>query len=86
VAKVALDHGLNANLVHKWRRQAARVQAHDAAPAPAATPFVPVALAPSVEPLPDIRIDVRRGQTAITVSWPMAAATDCANWMRELLR
>jgi hypothetical protein len=29
---------------------------------------------------------VRRGTTTITVAWPMAAAAECAGWMREVLR
>lgn len=85
VAKVALEHGLNANLVHKWRREAARAPKADTDSAPVGQ-FVPVALARCAEPVPDIRIDLRRGSTAITVTWPMAAAADCASWMRELLR
>ena len=83
VAKVALDHGLNANLVHKWRREASRGQGHVEVPPPQ---FVPVALPPATDTARDIRIDVRRGQTSITVTWPMAAAADCAVWIRELLR
>ena len=34
----------------------------------------------------DIRIELRRGPIAISVSWPCAAASACAAWMRELLR
>lgn len=41
VAKVAMSHGLNANLVHKWRRGVER--ARDAASAGA---FVPVSTQP----------------------------------------
>ena len=48
--------------------------------------FVAVQL-PPVETAPaDIRIELRRGSTAISVSWPCAAASQCAVWMRELLR
>lgn len=85
IARVALAHGLNANLVHKWRRQTSGT-------APQALPqeyaaFVPVnvAAAPTAAG-GDIRIELRRGATAINVSWPVAAATECAAWMRELLR
>jgi transposase len=89
VAKVALAHGLNANLVHKWRREASRSQAPAVGPTSAMTQarhFVPVTMPPAAQPLGDIRIDVRRGATTITVAWPMAAAAECASWMRELLR
>lgn len=85
VAQVALNHGLNANLVHKWRREAAPSRAPVAAASPPAQ-FVPLALPPGPEPSPDIRIELRRGLTTITVAWPMAAAAECAGWMRELLR
>src|ERR1043166_4379325 len=84
VASVALSNGLNANLVHKWRRRAQR----STTPAAKRVPleFVPVALPTAPEPTPGIRIDVRRGPTSITVTWPVAAAAECASWMRELLR
>ena len=82
VASVAMSHGINANVVHKWRRLAG------AAPLPIAS-FVPVALpAPTyAAPAPaDIRMELRRGATSMTITWPAAAAADCAAWMRELLR
>ena len=34
----------------------------------------------------DIRIELRRGPTALTIRWPVSATTDCAAWLRELLR
>ena len=86
VAKVALAHGLNANLVHKWRRQTGRVDVTAASPREVAT-FIPLPLAAHSAPAGgDIRIELRRGATAVNVTWPMAAASDCAAWMRELLQ
>lgn len=80
VASVALSHGINANVVHKWRRLAG------AAPLSVGS-FVPVALpAPSRATPADIRMELRRGATTMTISWPAAVAADCAAWMRELLR
>ena len=88
VAAVALQHGLNANLVHRWRRLAAG----DAPARPTGTgleiapaPFLPVAIA-TAPAAADIRIELRRGATAVTVSWPQATAADCGAWLRELLR
>jgi hypothetical protein len=50
------------------------------------TTFVPLQL-PQVKAAPvDIRIELHRGPIAINVSWPCAAASECAAWMRELLR
>jgi transposase len=83
VAKVAMTHGLNANLVHKWRRQA---QADGGVVAPA---FVPVAVAaPTVmsEPAQFVDLELQRGATSVRVRWPMAGASSCAAWLREILR
>ena len=82
MAKVAMSHELNANVVHRWRRQSAR------ADAPALVKmgdFVPVSLASTSAPA-DIRIELRRGATTMAITWPAAAAAECAAWMRELLR
>lgn len=82
VASIALSHGINANVVHKWRRQAG-----GALPALQAPAFVPVPLPPAAcAPAPDIRIELRRGATSVSVTWPLAAAEQCAVWMRELLK
>ena len=95
VAAIAQAHGLNANLVHKWRRGPARVpqravaavQSTSAAD-PGAHVFVPLQLPTqaSAAPKSDIRIELRRGATSVTVTWPTDAAGECASWMRELLR
>lgn len=85
VAKVALSHGINANVVHRWR-QLAREEL--GAPATMTGEFVPVSL-PAVSPpaaARDIQIQLRRGATAMTISWPLSAAADFGAWMRELLR
>ncbi len=82
VAGVALSHGINANVVHKWRRLA-----HAGTEPLAVGSFIPVAVPAPVAPATqDIRIELRRGATAMTITWPSAAAGDCAAWMRELLR
>jgi transposase len=85
VSAVALAHGLNANLVHKWRRLAARESGARAEAR--GDVFVPVAVAPAAPLMPaDIRIELRRGSVAINVTWPLGAAGQCAAWMREILR
>lgn len=84
VAGVALSHGINANIVHKWRRQATGTSALAPTMLP---PFVPVSLPPaSCAPTPDIRIELRRGATSVSLTWPLAGAEHCALWMRELLK
>ena len=91
VAAIALAHGLNANLVHKWRRGVAppvRPPASSGA-GHGAGEFIALAL-PSREAAPaalaDIRIELRRGATSVAVSWPLAAADQCAAWLRGWLR
>ena len=92
VAKVAMAHGINANVVHRWR-QLAREDG-TAAPQEALMPpadtggFVPVPLpAPSVPaPVDDVRIELHRGTTTVKVTWPMSAAAECGAWLREVLR
>ena len=81
VAKVAMSYGLNANLVHGWRKVARERGADDARLTPSPSVSGPSPLAPA-----DIQIELRRGTTAMRITWPIAAAADCAAWMRELLR
>jgi len=97
MAAVAMAHGINANLLRRWVQEAelkpttavVRTTAAPVAKAPASkTVFVPLSLpAPAAPaPLADIRIELQRGATAVTVTWPASAASECAAWMRELLR
>lgn len=102
VAGVALAFGLNANLVRQWLRGRGLKRAGDAVaqpaailPAGSAQQFVALALPPAAAPscqpeanLPaaDIRIDMRRADLQVSVSWPSSAAADCGAWLRELLR
>lgn len=81
VASVAMSHGINANVVHKWRRLAGDNQ-------PEVQPtFVPVSLPlPTLPATRDIHIELCRGAANVAVTWPIAAAAECAAWMRELLR
>jgi transposase len=84
VARVAMTHGLNANLVHKWRQQAKASGGGVVAAA-----FVPLAVgAPTVmnEPAPFVDLELQRGAISVRVRWPMAGASSCAAWLREILR
>ena len=87
VAAIALAHGLNANLVHKWRRSQGRAIA---SPGPGRTSgeFLALSLMPPPEATAhrDIRIELRRGPTCVTVRWPMDGASECAIWLREWLK
>lgn len=74
IAAVALAHSLNANMLRKWV-----IDAESALPPkPRAAPAL------SVEG--DIRIELQRGGTTVTLVWPASAARDCAVWLGEWLR
>ena len=88
VAGVALSHGINANIVHRWLRE------HAGSALVVQTPQEFVALAvegaatPAMVagPKPDIRVEVRRGNSAIVVNWPVQEASSCAAWLRDWLK
>ena len=101
VAAVAQAHGLNANLVHKWRRGCGSA-AHGAArplrsamttgaefialTLPATTVAAPTTNGQAIAtPAADIRIEWRRGSAAIAVSWPVSAAPECARWLLQCM-
>ena len=87
MAAVAMARGINANLLRRWVREAEVLQAlPNSAPAPSPAAFVAVPVPAPAPPVGDIRVELRRGPTTITVAWPMAALAECASWMRELLR
>jgi transposase len=81
VAKVAMAHGINANIVHGWRKLA-----REAGAAAVADRFVPVTVAPKATDERAIEVELRRGGITVKLSWPMSAAMDLSAWMRELLR
>lgn len=99
VASVAMAYGINANLVHKWRRFAQRKVAASGIAATPATPtqaFIPLVIGVPTTPPPadvipqeqlqEVRIELRGGAFAATVTWPMSANAECAGWLRKLLR
>jgi transposase len=98
IAGLALQHAMNANVLHRWIKEHECQGRHQQAPGgqlaiatPAAGPgFVAVQLPELPEQTQtkdaDIRVELRKGATAMTITWPVAAAPDCAAWMRELLR
>lgn len=84
VSRIALDNGLNANMVRRWIREARR-----GTKAPGFVPILPAAV-----PAPDnpsvsgkrstIRIEIPR-TSGVVVEWPVEQAHQCAALLRELL-
>ena len=95
VAGIALANGVNANLVRRWMakrgvtppsqrpRQSVALPLNPCTPA---TAFIPVGVEPSLRVPSNIQIEMQRGDTALTVSWPVEAAGACAAWLGEWLR
>jgi transposase len=99
VAQVARRFDLNDNLVHQWRRGrgASVLPANRTLQNEAAASFVTLSLPAPPQPTPTapaaplardegIRIEIKRGGTAVSVIWPVTASADCAVWLSELLR
>jgi transposase len=94
IAAVALANRLNANLLRRWvvaeERLPTAIETGDAVPARSSAEnhtFIPIQVASSpVAPSQAITIELRRGAMLVKVDWPLAAAADCAAWLRELLR
>jgi transposase len=100
VAGVALGHGLNPNMVHRWLREERQRQVL----APGGCAFVPVSIPPvqaiaaercepalaapasTSDPDPSIRIEIQRGGTRVSVQWPVSAAQQCAQLLGDWLR
>jgi transposase len=102
VAKVAMAHGINANIVHSWRKRLRASAAHSlrmqagivsepreqqCTQSGAAPAFVPLAIEAAAPALPQcIDIELRRGPMSMTLSWPLSAAAELTNFARALLR
>ena len=89
LAAIALDHRLNANLLRRWVEQA---EGNARVPVASSDVGVPSAQVPAFVPVPldmmnvrpaEIRVEVRRANQSITISWPTSEAAQCAAWLRE---
>lgn len=82
IAKVARKHQLNANLVHKWRRD------HQRSQAPQRDDFValPILATPAVQSgvSPSIKVELLSPAGPIVLHWPLSEARQLAHWLRQL--
>jgi transposase len=90
VAAVALQHGLNANMLRTWvtAYERALAEQNRAATESSTSEFIalPLAVPHGTSALPDIVVEVKRGAATVTVRWPASAAADCASWLHGWLR
>lgn len=112
IAALALQHGMNTNVLHRWlkeHRQGHHRLVGPCEPAlaglpPSSTPaFFPIDLQSvlpttcsmatptqvppaAVATTADIRLECQRQGVSMTVHWPVSAAAECAQLLREWLR
>ncbi len=91
-----MAHGVNANLARRWIVDAERgagllaekresMTTAVTSQSSVGSSFVPLQMSAATA-APEICIELRRGATTVSVTWPISAAVECAAWMRELLR
>lgn len=83
VARVAMEHGINANIVHSWRK---RARGEEVVPRPVHEQFVPLAFPSTMTAGAIVEVEVQHGATLLKVRWPLEGAADLARWTREVLR
>jgi transposase len=80
VAGVAIRHGLNPNLVQKWRKALQSTSKSDFVRLPAPT------AAPAVAASATLRIEVPTPKGTLIVHWPVSELQQSVAWLRALTR
>ena len=87
IAGLARQHGMNANVLHRWLKEHQRSGRHQlAAHSPAAAlgatsslaAFIPLQL-PPVTPrpeAPEIKVELRKGALSMALTWPVSATAE----------
>lgn len=91
VPKIALAHGLNANMVHRWIRKSqgkspAATPGFVALPMPGHAQASSVSSAKQTVDAESIRVEIPYRQQSISISWPVSQTDRCLALLRELLQ
>lgn len=88
LAAVAIRHGLNPNLVHKWRKALEQTDQREFLRLPAPGKNTPTSTAaPSVASNGEtIRMEVPTPQGQLVVHWPVRQLPESIAWLRALTR
>ena len=95
IAALAGQHGMNANVLHRWLKEHQRsgrhqLVAHNPGAAPgAASPlaaFIPLQLPAPQPETREIKVELRRGALSMVVTWPVSAAAELASWTGAVLK
>jgi transposase-like protein len=99
IAALALQQGMNANVLHRWLKEHEQDARHQlvgvsssgqslaTSPVPA---FIPIKLQTATtahEPkASDIKVELRKGAVSMIITWPASAASDLVQWTRTILK
>jgi transposase len=85
VSAVALEHGVNANLLRRWIKQFSASSSLAAIAKPAK--LVPVQVNALVESTVNdaIEISIQKGRARVSIRWPGSQASACGQWLTDLL-
>ncbi len=99
VAAVAMEHGINPNLLRRWLTEHERLGQHQHAALPSITPqrdvaaqFIALPLTRAQPPESQapveqfIMIDLQRNGLMASVRWPIGQAQECAAWLCDVMR
>ena len=95
IAGLASRHAMNANVLHRWLKEHKRSGCHQLiGPHPSGTPvaashppaFIPLKLPTVVHEPSEIKVEIRRGALSMTVTWPLGATADFAQWATAILK
>lgn len=94
IAALARQHGMNANVVHRWLKEHERSGCHALAArsapgvAPPSPAFIALALA-APTPVPreqEIKVELRKGALSMVITWPASTAAEFAGWAAAILK
>ena len=100
IAAIAGQHGMNANVLHRWlkeHQQSGRHQrivcssaAQSLVTSPSVAAFIAVKLPATATPEPRskdlIKVELHKGAVSMILTWPASAAADLAQWTRVILK
>ena len=100
IAAIAGQHGMNANVLHRWlkeHQQSGRHQriacsstAQSLVTSPPVPAFIAVKLPATATPEPRskdlIKVELHKGAVSMIITWPTDAVDDLAQWTRVILK
>ena len=99
IAALALQHGMNANVLHRWLKEHEQDERHrlvslsssgesvTTSPLPAFIPIkLPTAAQASEPTASEIKVELRKGAVSMILTWSASAVGDLAQWTAAILK